>query len=117
MGAAMPTDSMSYIGHEVDVVMDRPLGSRHPGHGFVYLVNYGYVPGTLSADGEELDVYVLGVDEPVQTFHGVCIAVIQRLDDADDKLVVAPCGCAMDDATIAEKTEFVERYFSSRIVR
>ena len=30
------------------------MGSRHPKHGFIYPVNYGYVPNTISGDGEEL---------------------------------------------------------------
>ena len=45
--------------------MDRPLGSKHPKHGFEYLTNYGYIPDTISGDGEELDAYVLGVDKPL----------------------------------------------------
>ena len=43
-----------YIGRTVDVVMDRPLGSLHPKYGFEYPVNYGYIPHTISGDGEEL---------------------------------------------------------------
>ena len=35
-----------YLGKEVSIIMDRPLGSKHPREGFVYEVNYGYVPGT-----------------------------------------------------------------------
>ena len=41
----------TFLGRVVVVVMDRPLGSRHPRHGFLYEVNYGYVPGTLAPDG------------------------------------------------------------------
>ena len=29
-----------YIVKIVNVIMDRPLGSIHPKHGFIYLVNY-----------------------------------------------------------------------------
>lgn len=32
-------------------------------------------------DGEELDTYVLGVFEPVESFDGCCIAVVHRRDD------------------------------------
>lgn len=39
-------DSTGFIGKRVDVVMDRPMGSSHPEHGFTYQVNYGFVPGT-----------------------------------------------------------------------
>ncbi len=48
-----------YIGKKVTVEMDRPLGTKHPKHGFIYEVNYGFIPGTVSGDGEELDAYVL----------------------------------------------------------
>ena len=52
-------DSKEYIGKIVDLVIDRTFGSKHPKHGFIYPVNYGYVPGTVSGDGEELDAYLL----------------------------------------------------------
>ena len=70
--------------------MDRPLGSKHPKHGFVYEVNYGYVPGTQSADGEELDAYYLGGNRPLHAAEGKCIAIIHRLNDDDDRLVIIP---------------------------
>ena len=80
-----------FLGKLVTVVIDRPLGSKHPAWGFIYPVNYGYVPNTLSPDGEPLDAYVLGVSEPMEEFTGRCIAVIHRLD-GDDKLVLVPEG-------------------------
>jgi inorganic pyrophosphatase len=54
-------------------VIDGPLGSTHPEYGFVYLTNYGYVPGTVSGDGQPIDACVIGVDEPVDE---ICAAVI-----------------------------------------
>jgi inorganic pyrophosphatase len=39
---------------------------------------------------EELDAYILGVFEPLEVFRGKCIAVINRLNDNDDKLIVVP---------------------------
>ena len=83
-------DSKLYIGKILDVKIDRPMGSKHPKHGFIYPVNYGYVPNTISGDGEELDCYVLGIFEPVDTFRGKCIAIIHRIDDNDDKLITVP---------------------------
>ena len=50
-------NTSNYLGQTVSVVMDRPLGSKHPKHGFIYPVNYGYIPNTISGDGEELDAY------------------------------------------------------------
>jgi inorganic pyrophosphatase len=76
-----------FLGKIVTVVFDRPLASNHPRWDFVYEVNYGYVPNTLAPDGAELGAYFLGVDKPLEKATGVCIAVVHRLDDDDDKLV------------------------------
>ena len=110
-------NSKDYIGKIVNVKMDRPFGSKHPKHGFIYPVNYGYIPNTTSGDGEELDAYVLGVHEPLDTFVGKVIAVIVRLDDNDDKLVVVPENKNYNNDQIIALTEFQEKYFRIKIVR
>ena len=110
-------DVREWIGKPVLAVIDRPLGSRHPQHGFVYPLNYGFIPGTLAPDGEALDAYILGVFEPVDRFTGRCIAVIHRLDDEDDKLVLAPEGASYSDEQIQVLTGFQERFFSSTVLR
>ena len=106
-----------YLNTIVDVKMDRPLGSKHPKHGFIYPVNYGYIPNTVSGDGEELDAYVLGVHKPVESFTGKVIAIIHRTNDDDDKLVVAPVDKNYTDEQILALTEFQEQYFKSIILR
>jgi len=110
-------NAREFIGKTVEVQMDRPLGTRHPKHGFMYCVNYGFIPGTVSGDGEELDAYLLGVFEPLQSYIGKCIAVIHRTNDDDDKLVVVPDGKNYTDEEIRVLTEFQERYFESEIIR
>ena len=110
-------DSKSFIGNMVEVKMDRPMGSKHPKHGFIYPVNYGYVPNTVSGDGSELDCYVLGVFEPLDTYKGKCIAVIHRTNDNDDKLVIVPENKVYSDDAIRAFTEFQERYFESIIIK
>jgi len=109
--------SQEFIGKIVFAKIDRPLGSRHPQHGFLYLLNYGYVPEVIAPDGEEQDVYVLGVFEPLEKFEGRCIAVIHRLDDDDDKLVLVPDGVQYTDAQILALTEFQERFFHPIVIR
>ena len=107
-----------YLGKNVDVIMDRPLGSNHPKHGFKYEVNYGFIPDTKAPDGEEIDAYVLGIDKPLEKFSGKCIAVIHRLNDNDDKLVVVPEAYEeMADEEIKEQTHFQEQFFKSVIIR
>ena len=100
-----------YLGQEVEIVVDRPLGSKHPKFDMVYPINYGYVPGTKAPDGEEIDAYILGVIKPVEKFAGRVIAIIHRLNDDDDKLVVASVGENFSDEQIKELTNFQERYF------
>jgi inorganic pyrophosphatase len=110
-------NTIDFLEKIVTVKIDRPMGSHHPEHGFIYLVNYGFVPDISSADGEALDAYVLGIFEPVPEFTGQCIAVIHRLDDDDDKLVVVPEGKSYSDDQIRALTEFQEQFFQSTIIR
>ena len=106
-----------YIGKELSIEIDRPMGSRHPKHGFIYPVNYGYVPNTISGDGEVLDAYLLGVFEPVNNYSGECIALIHRTNDNDDKLVVVPMGKKYSNDSIEALVEFQERYFEHVLIR
>lgn len=107
----------SYLGQKVNVVVDRPLGSKHPKHGFVYEVNYGYVPNTKAPDGEEIDAYILGIDKPIDKISGICIAIIHRTDDEDDKLVVTPNGEDFSNEEIEKLVDFQEKWFKHMILR
>lgn len=97
--------------------MDRPLGSKHPKHGFEYKANYGYIPNTKSPDGEELDAYFLGTNKPLKKAKGNCIAIIHRTDDDDDKLVIVPNGVQLTDEEINKLTKFQEQWFKHVIIR
>lgn len=107
----------NFLGKIVKIKVDRPLGSKHPKHNFIYPVNYGYVPNTISGDGEELDAYILGVFEALDEFTGKCIAIIHRTNDNDDKLIVVPEDKTYSDDEIIALTEFQERFFTSIIIR
>ncbi len=109
---------LGLIGMEVEVRVDRQIGSAHPEYpGTIYHVNYGYVPGTKAPDGREIDAYVLGITRPIDAVQGTCIAVIHRLNDVESKLVIAPQGMQFSDAEIRHATAFQERYFEARIRR
>ena len=110
-------NAKDYLNKEVEVTIDRPLGSRHPKHNFMYMVNYGYIPNTISGDNEELDAYVLGVFEPIEKFNGKVIAYIHRTNDDDDKLIVVPKDKNYTNEQIEALTEFQERFFKSTIIR
>ena len=75
------------------------------------------MPDTLSPDGEELDAYVLGVDEPLESFEGICVAIVHRTNNNDDKLIVVPEGVELSDDEIRDATHFQEQYFESEIIK
>ena len=104
------------IGSIVKVIVDRPLGSRHPKYkDIIYPINYGYIEGIIAPDGEEQDAYILGVNVAVKEFTGRVIAVIHRYDDVEEKWVVAPDGLNFSEEEIKAHVVFQERYFKYSI--
>lgn len=109
-------DYANILGREVSFVIDRPLGSRHPrSPNILYELNYGFVPDVLGGDGEEQDIYLLGVEEPVAEGSAVVIAIIHRLNDAEDKWVVAAPGLRYSAEDIQQLTHFQEQFFQTEI--
>lgn len=105
------------IGSIVNVIVDRPLGTYHPKHKDIYYsVNYGYVPGIMAPDGEEQDAYIIGINVPVKEFTGKVIAIIHRIDDVEDKWVVAPENVSFTKDEIMQKVAFQEQYFHTEII-
>jgi len=107
---------LNYLGKTINVKIDRPLGSKHPEYDLIYPINYGYIEGTVSGDGEEIDVYVLGEFAPLSEYEGVVIGVIERSDDKEDKLVVAKQLNSYSKEQILALTEFQERFFTSDVI-
>ena len=106
------------IGRRVWVTVDRPCGSCHPDFSdTIYPINYGYVDGITTDDGEAQDAYILGVGEPVSRLSGVVVGVIRRQDDCEDKWVVMPYMAGIPDEDILNSVNFVERYFDSTVIR
>ncbi len=88
------------LGKTVTVTVTDPIGPGCP-------VNYGYQKELMEATGQKQVVYVLGVDQPVEEFTGVVIAVVKH-DNAADKLVVAPEGVILYEPEIAQILSFKE---------
>ncbi len=106
------------IGKTVKGIVDRPIGSNHPGHSeTVYPINYGYVEGIIAGDGENQDVYVLGTDEPIESFEGKVIAIYHRLNDTEDKWVVSLDGMNYTDEEILKAIHFQEQFFEGVLIR
>ena len=103
-----------YLGKKVHIIVDRPLGYNH--NGLIYPVNYGFLPGVTAGDGEEQDVYILGVSVPLTEFDGVIIGAAIRKDDVEDKLIAAPEGLRFSREQMAQALYFQERYFDSDIL-
>ena len=110
-------DLRPYLGQTVTIEIDRPIGYvHHKGEKtLIYPINYGYIPGVLGGDGEELDVFLLGVDHPVETYTGPIIGIVYRADDVEDKLIMAPEGMTFTVAEMTAAVYFQEKYYDSRV--
>ncbi len=99
------------------IEIDRPMGYEHVKEKYTlhYDINYGYVPDVLGGDGEELDVYLLGVYEPVSEYTGRIIGVAHRRNDAEDKLIMSPDGMSFTEEEMASLVEFQEKYYDGYI--
>lgn len=107
----------SYLGRVVDIEIDRPIGYIHKKEKYTleYRINYGYIPGVLGGDGEELDVYLLGVDDAVERYTCKIIAIVHRHNDIEDKLVGAPVGMSFTRDEIEKAVHFQEQYYDTEI--
>ena len=106
-----------YLGKLVDVEIDRPVGYVHhkKDYDLHYPINYGFIPGVIGGDGEELDVYVLGIQEPVDKCRVRIIGIAHRANDVEDKLIGAPDGMSFTDKEMSESVSFQEKYYNTTI--
>lgn len=106
-----------YLGEVVRIEIDRPIGYVHhkEAYDLIYPINYGYVPEVLGGDGEELDVYLMGVSEPVEEFRGRIIGIVHRENDVEDKLIMAPDGMLFGAEEIAAAIRFQEQYYRTYV--
>lgn len=107
----------SYLGKTVVIGIDRPIGYVHKkeNYSLIYPINYGFIPGVLGGDGEELDVYLLGVNEPVAEYECRIIAIAHRHNDVEDKLVGAPVGMDFTKEEIEKVINFQEQYYDTEV--
>jgi len=76
-----------------ELVIDRPRGSAHPRFpGIIYPLDYGYLKGTSSGDGHEIDVWRGTL--PEKRFDAIVCTVDIMKRDAEIKLLI---GCSTAD--------------------
>lgn len=107
----------AYLGKTVDIKIDRPVGYVHKkeNYSLIYPINYGYIPNVIGGDGEELDVYLLGVNQPVTEYRAKIIGIAHRENDVEDKLIAAPSNKVFFQNEIAEAIHFQEQYYKTTI--
>lgn len=82
-------DFLDQLIESSETIIDRPAGSRHPRHPqIVYPLDYGYLAGTSSADGDGMDVWRGSLDE--KTLKGILVTVDLQKRDSEIKLLL---GC------------------------
>jgi inorganic pyrophosphatase len=113
----MKKEYKNWIGKNIHIVIDRKIGSSHPDYPETkYELNYGYIPNTVAGDGEPIDAYVIGDDNPLDEFEGIVIAIVERKNDDEFKLVVADTD-KYGKEDIMDKVKFQEKYFKSKIIK
>lgn len=107
----------SYLGKTVRIKIDRPIGYVHlkEKYSLTYPINYGYIPNVLGGDGEELDVYLLGVNEPVEEYDVKIIGIVHRKNDVEDKLVASPVNMNFTKEEIEKQVSFQEQWYDTEI--
>ena len=85
----------SHIKYEYDPQLKALVCDRILHTPFKYDFNYGFIPNTLSQDGDPLDVVVIMDDELVPGCYVKCkfLGVLETEDDqgVDPKIIMCPC--------------------------
>jgi len=99
-----------------EIVIDRPRGSAHPRYPeMIYPLDYGYLDGTRSDDGDGIDVW-LGSQEDAggRRLAGVIVTVDPVKRDSEIKLLL---NCTTDEVTLALATHRSNRQQALLVLR
>lgn len=92
------------------IVIDRPKHSRHPEYpDIIYPLDYGYLAGTSSADGEEIDLWLGSLPEKKLTAFFVTVDPLKR--DCEVKLML---GCTEEEIDLVD--HFFNDYASMKAI-
>ena len=75
------------------LIIDRPKGSQHPIHkSIIYPFDYGFLEGTKSGDGDEVDVWIGSLS--IRKVNAIICTIDVEKPDFEMKLLV---GCSPGD--------------------
>ena len=95
-----------------EIIIDRPRGSAHPRFpDFIYRVDYGYLRGTASMDGEGIDVWVGSGEKRVDAI--MCIVDLMKRD-SEIKLLI---GCTEEEKAIVYETHNESQFMKGVLIR
>lgn len=97
-GAAAFFQVLDELVRSSDLVVDRPKGRPHPRiPEAIYPLDYGYLRGTVSGDGEGIDVFIGSFTR--QGVSGILVIADQEKRDAEIKVLI---DCTADEVTAAQ---------------
>lgn len=84
---------MQRLVDESEIVIDRPKGSHHPKFPeTVYIIDYGYLKNTSSADGMDIDIYVGSNNSREVCAVAITVDFVKR--DSEIKILI---GCTDEE--------------------
>lgn len=109
--------SRNMLSKTVTVIIDRPYGSIHPLlQDVTYPYNYGYIKQDMQQNIEFQDAYVIGVQQPLETFTGYVAGIIYHKEDTTSRWIVAPLGMVVDHEATIQLLGIEEQFYSTRII-
>ncbi len=95
------------------IIIDRKRGSVHPRYpDMIYKVDYGYIEGTGSKDGNEIDVYKGSL--PKQEVTGILCTFDLVKKDSEIKVLL---GLSDDEIDLVCKTHSTPGYMSCVLIK
>jgi|LAHS01.1.fsa_nt_gb GNAT superfamily N-acetyltransferase len=104
------------LGKSVTVTVDHPYGSFHPTIAdAIYPVNFGYVSAPVACNDGMQDAWVIGPQEPVETFTGVVAGIVYH-KNGDSRWIVIQQGMMVNHEQIINLIGFEEQYYETKII-
>jgi len=96
-----------------EIIIDRPKASRHPRFPeILYPFDYGYLKGTSSGDGNEIDVCCGSLSD--RRLVAVICTVDSTKKDTEAKLIV---GCTNEEITVIEQFFNRQKFGAGLVIR